>query len=84
MSDVLALYEKDGHLYVLCPAPECEIPVDEIFRKDVPEGIPYVVINRSELPSDNDFLEAWEVDFSKPAGVGVGHEKWFAARGIKI
>ena len=51
---------------------ECGLTVETIAKKDVPPGVPYLIINESDLPADPAFLEAWEADFSSPHGHGIG------------
>jgi hypothetical protein len=81
MSKVI-IYPQEGGPTVICnPADNCGLSVEEIARKDVPAGVPFRIIDRSELPEDQDLLTK---DFSNPDGVGVGHKAWFAERGITI
>jgi len=60
---------------LLIPVPDCGLTIEQIAAKDVPSGIPYAVINKSDLPTGDDamFIEAWEADFSTPTGVGADH-----------
>jgi len=58
--------------------PTRELPVEEVARKDVPAGIPYRIIDESDVPADHTFFNAWEADFSNPDGYGIGAEAWFA------
>jgi hypothetical protein len=51
------------------------LPVEEVARKDVPAGVPYLFVTVDQLP-DDDFFDAWEADFSNPDGYGIGHEAW--------
>lgn len=60
---------KDG-IAVIIPAPECELSVEEIAKKDTPEGTPYKIIDTADVPSDRTFRGAWEADFSEPDGFG--------------
>lgn len=39
-------------------------------KKFVPKGLPFKVVNESELPEDDTFFDAWEYDFSNNDGVG--------------
>ena len=78
------IYPNNGCVALITPSENCGLSVEEIASKDVPEGIPYLFVEEKDLPSDHIFFEAWETDFSKPDGYGIGHKKWFAARGIKI
>jgi hypothetical protein len=43
-----------------------------------------LLVTADDLPPDHKFAMAWEADFSKPDGYGVGHKNWFASRGITI
>lgn len=68
------LYPEPTGVAVLFPSGE--IPFEEVGRKDVPEGVPYLIVDADELPSDARFQAAWEVDFDKPHGHGIGHDAW--------
>lgn len=37
-------------------------------KKDVPAGVPFIIIDSTELPTAPQ--ETWEVDFSNPDGYG--------------
>jgi hypothetical protein len=54
--------------------------VSEIARKDVPAGVPYLIVNASDLPEDRTYRDAWTADFSQPDGIGIGADAWFAER----
>lgn len=69
-------------VWVIIPATDCPISIEEIARKDVPAGLPYVFVDSSELP-DPAYREAWDCDFSEPDGFGIGHEAWFAEQEAK-
>ncbi len=43
----------------------------------MPAGKPYLIVDAASLP-DGQFQSAWIVDFSKPDGVGMGHDAWAA------
>jgi hypothetical protein len=61
--------------------PSSEIPVEEIARKDIPAGTPYWIVDLSEIPTDREFRNAWELDTSllgEPDGVAIGQDAWFA------
>lgn len=36
--------------------------IDEIAKKDVPTGLPYKIVEDSEIPEDRTFRDAWTVD----------------------
>lgn len=39
-------------------------------KKFVPKGLPFKVVEDSDLPSDDTFFDAWEYDFSVKDGTG--------------
>jgi len=40
--------------------PTGELSIEEVAAKDVPEGVPYQIVDASEIPSDRTFRSAWE------------------------
>jgi hypothetical protein len=66
-----------GGIALITPAPGCGIAVEEIARKDVPAGKPYLIVDTESVPGDFVFFEAWEADFSEPHGIGIGPRAWF-------
>lgn len=58
--------------------PTGEISIEEVARKDVPAGLPYLFVEDTVQLPDDDFFNAWTADFSNPDGYGIGHEAWFA------
>jgi hypothetical protein len=67
----LAIFPNETTISVLVPAPNCELSLEEICVKDVPTGVPYRIIDSSELPADREFRSAWEADFTNPDGYGA-------------
>lgn len=65
----------DGSVVLLIPSGA--FPTEETAKKDVPAGRPYVFIDADALP-DHEFQSAWAADFSKPDGIGMGHDAWAA------
>lgn len=54
------IYEtEEGGVAVIIPAPECDLTIEEIAAKDVPEGVSYHIVDVSEVPSDRTFRGAW-------------------------
>jgi len=52
--------------------PTGELSVEETALKDVPTGVKYKIIDVSDLPSNRDFRNAWEYDFTDSFdGVGA-------------
>lgn len=73
--------QTNGEIAILMPVENCGLSVMEIGLKDVPAGVPFLIVEDSDLPSDWSTSSAWEVDFSKPTGVGMGAEAFFKIRG---
>jgi hypothetical protein len=80
---VIIYPQENNSIALVVPAPQCPIPIYEIARKDVLAGVPFLIVEASELPEDGEFFEAWEADFSNPDGYGIGAEAWFAQKGDK-
>lgn len=70
------LYNIDNNIVILMPNIGI-LPIQDIARKDVPYGIPYLIVEDSALPLDWSTSTAWEVDFSTPDGYGLGPHRWF-------
>jgi hypothetical protein len=58
--------------------PTGELPFEEVCRKDVPAGEPYLILADDSEIADRTFRDAWEADFSNPDGYGIGVEAWRA------
>lgn len=55
------IYPTDnGGVAVIIPAPDCELTIEEIAAKDVPEGKPFKIVDVSDIPEDRTFRAAWE------------------------
>ena len=75
---------ENNNLAFVIPASNCGISIEEIARKDVPVGLPYKIFNYDGFPWDNqEFMDAWEADFSSPDGYGIGPDAWFAEQAAK-
>ena len=68
----------DGGVVVLHPTNE--LPFEEVCRKDVPAGAPYLILTDDSEIADRTFRDAWEADFSNPDGYGIGADAWFAEK----
>lgn len=76
MSKVIVYSQNNGNLAVVLPTGE--LPLNEVARKDVPAGVPYLIVDESDVPADETFFNAWEADFTTPDGYGIGADAWFA------
>jgi hypothetical protein len=53
----IIVYEVNGQVAVCNPTGE--LPISEVLAKDCPKGA--IIIDDSELPTDNEFFNAWEL-----------------------
>jgi hypothetical protein len=59
--------------------PSNDMSAEDVAKKDIPAGTPYWIVDVSEIPSDREFRNAWELDFSalgEPDGIAIGQEAW--------
>ena len=57
--DKRIIYQNDeGGISIIVPA-ECGLTIEEIAAKDVPAGKEYHIVDKSEIPSDRTFRDAW-------------------------
>ena len=50
----------EGGVAIIIPAPDCGLTIEQIAAKDVPAGVPYSIVDVSDIPSDRTFRNAWE------------------------
>jgi hypothetical protein len=59
-SDKRIVYVSDeGVLAVIVPSDNCGLTVEEIQAKDVPTGKTSYIVDKSEVPTDRSFRNAW-------------------------
>lgn len=68
----------EGGVSVIIPTGE--LPIEEVAKKDVPQGVPYEIVTTDAIPSDRTFRNAWvlgdccvEHDLEKCKE--IGHDK---------
>ena len=66
----------DGGISIIIPVASCGLSIEQIARKDVPQGMPYKIVDAATIPEDRTFREAWEADFSAPDGHGDPASCW--------
>jgi hypothetical protein len=66
-----------------CYPCECGLSIEQIARKDVPAGRPFLIVPNDQLRQDHLFFAAFEADFSQPDGYGIGADAWFAEQAAK-
>jgi hypothetical protein len=63
-----------GSLRIIVPADNIDMTVEEIAQKDVPTGLKYKIVDVSEVPSDREFRNAWDIDETELTdGTGANH-----------
>jgi hypothetical protein len=55
------IFQNDNGGVSTC-IPTGEISIDAVLTKDVPAGRGARIVNLTDLPRDNDFYDAWEMD----------------------
>jgi len=63
---------SNGSVRVIVPADNINMTVEEIAQKDVPTGLRYKIVNKSEISSDRTFRNAWDIDETELTN-GVGN-----------
>ena len=55
---------ESGGVSIITPTDEALsfMSIDEIAKKVVPTGLPYKIVEDSEVPTDRTFRDAWVVD----------------------
>lgn len=71
--------QENGVLAVITPVDD-NLTIEDIAKKDVPAGTPYLIVDESVIPTDRLFREAWEADFAIPDGYGLGHDAWLSQK----
>jgi hypothetical protein len=62
MTEKIILYPntETGGVIVLFPVLACGLTVEQIAEKDVPQGLPYTIVDIDTIPTDSTFRDAWE------------------------
>lgn len=61
MNNLRIIYPTpEGGVAIIIPAPDCGLTIEQIAEKDVPAGVPFKVVDVSEIPTDRTFRSAWE------------------------
>ena len=59
-SDKRIIYMQDnGVAAIICPSDNCGLTVEEIQAKDVPVGKTSYIVDKSVVPTDRSFRNAW-------------------------
>ena len=59
-SDSRFIYDNDeGGITIVVPSDNCGLTLDEIKAKDCPSGNTIYTVNKSVIPTDRSFRNAW-------------------------
>ena len=59
-SDYRFIYTRDdGGISILTPADNCELTLEQIKDKDCPKDRTVYTVNKSAIPTDRSFRNAW-------------------------
>tara|TARA_R100001163_G_C5014022_1_gene158989 strand:+ start:761 stop:961 length:201 start_codon:yes stop_codon:yes gene_type:complete len=59
-SDYRFIYTRDdGGISIVIPIDDCGLTLDQIKAKDCPSGKTVYTVNKSEVPTDRSFRNAW-------------------------
>tara|TARA_R100000654_G_scaffold57444_2_gene83992 strand:- start:295 stop:495 length:201 start_codon:yes stop_codon:yes gene_type:complete len=59
-SDKRFIYTDDeGNLNIVCPADNTDLTLDQIKDKDCPSGKTVYTVDKSAIPTDRSFRDAW-------------------------
>ena len=59
-SDTRFIYTNDdGSISIVIPSDNCELTLDQIKAKDCPSGKTVYTVNKSAIPTDRSFRDAW-------------------------
>ena len=86
MSKVI-IYQEGDSVCVIYPTGS--VPIEEVAKKDVPEGALYKIVDASTLPADRYFRNAWRfvqnrVDVDIEAAKKVQRDVWRRMREPKL
>lgn len=72
MSQRIIYKNKDGGVSVIIPWLGSGLTIEQIASKDVPTGLPYKIVDASEIPTDRSARALWDIDEAELTdGVGA-------------
>lgn len=67
------LFQHGGGVAVIVPESGCGLTVEQIAIKDVPPGVPFWIVDVSDVPADRTERNKWIIDIDEagdPDGYG--------------
>jgi hypothetical protein len=74
------VYQTESGVVILNPTGELSIA--DTARKDVPQGIPFIIVESSVLPEDPITLDVSLLDFTTPDGYGDPASYWVEQQSV--
>lgn len=71
--DKRIVYQLTGRPVSITIPCACGLTPEQIGQKDVPEGVPFWIVDADTIPADRTFRDAWELDVTSmgdPSGFG--------------
>jgi hypothetical protein len=50
----------EGGVAIIIPGCDCGLTIEQVAAKDVPAGVPFQIVQASDIPTDRTFRNAWE------------------------
>lgn len=82
MENRIIYIRSDGGIDILIPTGE--LSIEDVARKDVPQGVPYKIVSADMIPSDRSFRNAWEIESFEPDGYGDPEGYWAEQKSKKV
>lgn len=83
------IYDNDGALAIVVPAPSWTGTIEELAKRVVPKGVGFEIVDESQISTNRTFRDAWikgetgiEIDMGKAKE--IAHEKRRAKRQKEI
>jgi hypothetical protein len=54
------IYPTNTGVAIVTPASNSPLTIEQIAEKDVPQGVPFKIVDETEIPPDRTFRDAWE------------------------
>lgn len=68
---------EHGTIGIIVPSPQWPITDYETGLKDVPKGVPFKIVDITDIPEDRTFRQFWTAEFDEPDGYGLGPKAWY-------
>ena len=73
ITDKRIIYPYNDTVMELTPSPNWSKSLEELIEKDVPANTPFVTLDKTQIPEDLTFRNAWE--FNSEVGILINIEK---------